>query len=213
MKKLLALLVVAVFATAASAGPIVTLVSQSDPATGLSAYVLNAEAAGGEDNVNAWSLAATVAHQVAPLSYGTPADVMLLDAPMADLPAAGWDAWKGYDSHTLFLATQFVTSGATLTEGNDGTDPASLGLVGQYGSAAKIGVGAAVQEGAALKPEAAGQSLDIYLWVVPSGVEATLSGEIASPGVAPTAFEFTVPEPATMSLLALGGVALLRRRR
>ena len=208
MKKLLALLVVAGFATAASAGPIVTLVSQSDPATGLSAYVLHAEAAGGESDVNAWTLNATVAHQI----YNSSDEI----TPQITTTGDAWPAEAStYDSHALFVAADYVSPGSGgILEGNDESDPASVAPVifGGY-KTLKTGVGVAKQEGAALTPAAAGQSLDIYLWVVPSGVEATLSGEIASPGVAPAAFEFTVPEPATMSLLALGGIALLRRRR
>ena len=214
MNKILALLVVAGFATAAAASPIVTLVPQADPATGLNAYMLHAEADSGDADVNAFTIVATLAHQVWPLAYGSPVKTLHLDAPMADFPAGGWGDWSPYDSYSKFIFNDYVSPGVDgCDEANDNSDPASLpDMVGQYGGAAEVGVGAALMDGAALKQEFTAQVLDIYYWVVPALTEATISGGIASPGEEATPFSFTVPEPATLSVLALGGLALLRRR-
>ncbi len=58
-----------------------------------------------------------------------------------------------------------------------------------------------------------GPSVEIAQIIIADGNTVEMTGEV-SVGVTIVAFaDFTIPEPATISLLAIGGIAMLRRKR
>ena len=127
--------------------------------------------------------------------------------------------WAKYDTHLLLDDTQIAsTFGSAITETNDGSDPAGLNLFKL--AAATEGVGSfgnpvgGTQDSLLILN--GGFSLDLLQVVVPAGTTALMDIGIVY-GEDSIKEEFVdvpiVPEPATMSLLVLGGVALLRRRR
>ena len=138
----------------------------------------------------------------------------------------GSAAWAIYDTYLLLddvgehdnVISQL---GGALAETNDNSDPASLGLGQMVGVwyPATVGMGSfghPVGTASLIVVANAGTCLDFLQVVVPVGQTAYLDiGIVYGPEPLKDEFEDVpiIPEPATMSLLVLGGVALLRRRR
>ena len=222
MNKLVGMLCVALVAGVAAAAPIPTLVYQ-DTNSGLDRYYLHVEAGDGEANCNAWTFdsASEVWHQVWSFNGQS------RDLDESENDALFDNSWLPFDTHCLFVDDDFVTKGVDgYVETNDGTDPAGLGLTSPLGETFNptVGVGAYDQLGAALLTESTASSMDIIQLVVPAGTPLQLgqvgtfaepyaAGSVAAPGHGDTQFEIGIPEPATFGVLAVGGVAMLIRRR
>lgn len=112
-----------------------------------------------------------------------------------------------------------------VTEGVAGPD-----FAGPYGPAealansinATTGYGTFFEFAGAVPPAAVADSYDVFHMVLPSDLiqvseaqaQVTVAIKVAGPGIEQTeTFYYGIPEPATMSLLVVGGLALLRRRR
>ena len=207
--------VLSLAAVATAAGPNVKMVYKGSPAAGLHRFTLHAWSDPADGAINAWSVFVDDnAHQVWPQVGPNPTDLdeTLLASDMGSL----FDpAWKDLDTHCLYGIDQLITGGIDgLTETNDGTNPAGLSLTPIVaGWDPKVGVGNFVQDGAALKPDYQTYSSSLVQLVVPEDEFAVISGGVAGPDLGTTEFNFRVPEPATLSVLALGGLALIRRRR
>ncbi len=65
----------------------------------------------------------------------------------------------------------------------------------------------------ALLPAAAATSVDLLQVVLEEGAKALLTVSVVNEQLERSQLRMEIPEPATLSLLALGGLALLRRKR
>ena len=129
--------------------------------------------------------------------------------------------WAAYDSHLLVPEADILTQlGSALDEGNDGSNPAGLSLeldppfagflpvigVGPYGHGESA-------SSFALLPAAAATSVDLLQVVLAEGTKALLNLAVVNEQLERSQLSKEIPEPATLSLLALGGLALIRRKR
>ena len=219
MKKLTTLVCVLAMAGLASAAPTIELIPQASPGAGADAYILRASSSAGDAPVNAFT---------AEIAEGYAHQVWSFNGQSRDLDESEGDSlfdnsWLPFDTHCLFTGDEFITTGVdAYAETNDGTDPLALGLTSPLGETfdPTVGLGGYTQIGAALNASGDEEVLDILYLVVPAGTvlapdapQPILSGEAATPGTGATQFSYGVPEPATLSVLALGGLALIRRRR
>jgi hypothetical protein len=139
-----------------------------------------------------------------------------------DLVASGlWDtAWNALDTHLLFDTNAHIQSpGTAVDENNDGLDPVGLGpLLPPAFPAfpAQVGLGNLFFTGGqpifTILPYV--ESLDFLQVVVPSGQAALLDMifiDSSSSGFLPYT-NVEIPEPATLTLLAIGGLLMVRHR-
>ena len=144
-----------------------------------------------------------------------PVTTMAADFPSTFLKAE----WAAYDTHLLVPESDMLTQlGSPLDEGNDGSNPAGLSLELDppfAGFLPVVGVGAS---SFALVPAAQATSVDLFQMVA---TEGSVRWGWGSPSpicyVVNERLErfplYAPPEPATVSLLALGSLVLLRRRK
>ena len=139
----------------------------------------------------------------------------------ADFPATFLKTeWAVYDTHLLVPAEDILTQlGSPLDEDNDGSNPAGLALeldspfnafvpvvgVGPYGH----GEGAS---SFALLPAAAATSVDLLQVVLVEGTKARLDLAIVNEQLERSSLGMEIPEPATLSLLTMGALILVRRK-
>jgi hypothetical protein len=183
----------------------VELVKGAELGDGLTEYILRGSF---EDDVDGnpvpitaftISLDQPVAHQVWFESFGTTVKTLAQDQI---------NMYEQYDSHVLLDSD--VLLDAELLENNDQTNS---GLVDEAG--VLVGYGE-LRVAAGIKPEGDPQpEMDLYRLVLPNdGTEVAVSYSIANKsGTNGVEGVTVVPEPMTMSLLGLGGLAVLRRRR
>jgi hypothetical protein len=190
-----------------------------EPDSSLYAYVL--EASSTIDKISAFivTIEGNGAHQIWPGGVS--------DEPSpykGDVGASDWGKpeWEIYDSHVLAAGSQVISypeGDLVATETADQSNPTSLALettvmLGdqELTTSPRIGLGD-VSVTLGLGPSLQDSSVDLYRLVVPMGRQVTTRFQVGASGELTSEQSIVVPEPMTMGLLGLGGVALLSRRR
>ena len=205
------------FAATVYGGATLQLTVNAAPAPGLESYTVTAVSTDSSNLVTFSDIHIDdPVHNV--WGFGNdPVTTMAADFPSTFLAAE----WVVYDTHLLVPAEDILTQlGSPLDEGNDGSNPAGLALELDPPFAAfvpVVGVGTFGHgEGAssfALLPAAAATSVDLLQVVLVEGTKARLDVAIVNEQLERSSLGMEIPEPATLSLLALGGLALIRRKR
>ena len=190
-----------------------------DPAAGLNSYRVTAVSDGPKVfTFSDLTITGVEVHNVADFTTTESLTIDFWTSPGTFTEAA----WSIYDTHVLIPDGDLLTSvGPALAEGNDQADPVGLALAPAAFPTfpAKVGMGTFGHSGPGasfvLLPENAATSVDFLQVVVLDGDVALLTVGIVDENQRKDEFVDVpiVPEPATMTLLALGGAALLRRRR
>ena len=131
--------------------------------------------------------------------------------------------WSAYDTHLLVAEEDILTHlHPHLDEGNDGSNPAGLVLELDPPLTTSVPVIGLGRNGHgqqhqhygsfALLPHAEARTVDLLQVVLLEGTEALLTLAVVA-GMDRSQLSLVIPEPATLSLLALGGLAAFRRRR
>lgn len=223
MKKLLAAsLLLAVAVSGANAATVLTgtifEVTVSDPvsvgsgAQNLVQYIVSAKNISGDAGLNPTTFAGIATGGVV-ASGQLHNEQFVTGFPVAQQqpsPTGATAANSDVDTHWLAIGTVIASP---LTE--DVVDENSSDEPGDNGPnpAVKTGYATALKGGSAF--EGAGpfaESIDVLQVVVPAGTAWNLSLQVAAAGQADD-FRAEIPEPATMGLLSLGGLALIRRRK
>lgn len=201
--------VVAVLAMAsfASGAVVVNVTNLGSPLPGYTAYQVDFEADAQAERVTAFQGRFDgVMHQVWPW-VGFPLNMHF--ETVTDGVAAGTD------STLLLKAADLVAVAAPHEE----PPPLPAGVLGE-GDTTWIANDAVTPMGFSVQLTAYTDAADLVLefayLVVPDGDAVVLTGEISKEGQGTQVFDLpqtNIPEPLTLSLIGLGGLALLRRRR
>ena len=221
MKKTIVIVLAAVVllvGSSAMAGVHLTVTQSATSDPGLTSYTITAVSTAGE-RINTWeglqiftdatkTTLATNLHNVWN-GFGTPsvaADNWIAD-PITD------PAWAEFDTYVLLSG--IAEFGSPLTETNDGSNPTGMSL-SKGGWAATLGLGSYGHPNTTDAFTVLGSSwtsIDFLQIVMETGQSCHLAVNVLDTTGTRYAQSAGVPEPATMTALALGGLALLRRRR
>ena len=205
------------FAATVYGGATLQLTANGAPAPGLESYTVTAVSTDSSNLVTFSDIHIDdPVHNV--WGYGNdPVSTMATDFPSTFVKAE----WAAYDTHLLVSQADMLTQlGSPLGETNDAGNPAGLSIELDppfAGFLPVIGVGTYGHGGSAssfaLLPAATSTSVDLLQVVLVEGTKARLDVTVVNEQLERSQLGTEIPEPATLSLLAFGGLALIRRKK
>ncbi len=219
LKTLTTMAALAAFTTSASATLFLSF-EKVDLEGGYTQYTISARGNEGETVNTIQGLAAengALVHHVGGLGFGGSVPTPTLEATKGT--AAPFNAdWLAYDSHALWANEDLVGAvGSALDETNDNSTRGTLGLSQAFGQDPFSGLGTFGQgaDGAAAFVQAkAGGFVDVAQIVLAPGTQPLWVGATIFDSTGGSRYSHVqIPEPASIAMLGLGGLAMLRRRK